>query len=72
MNITIKVPKIKRIRYAIPPFFASSNMFAKKKLNYVSVKFTNTYKQTIESRTVIINDRKFQRVEGTSKFQQCM
>ena len=57
MNITIKVPKTNPIRYPTPPFSASINIVGEQKMNHVSFKYINLYKQTIESRIIIIIKR---------------
>ena len=72
MNTTRLASNINLLRYLIPPLPASSNMFAEQNMNYFGFKFTNTFRETSESRIIFGNNGGFQLMRALSKVQQCM
>ena len=52
----VLVPNINLLIYTIHPPPGSSNMFLEHKLNCVSLKFTNHFKETDGSKIIIINN----------------
>ena len=72
MKITRIVPNTNLLKYLIPPPHSSSNIFVEHKLNHVSLKFTNTFKETSGSRIIIVKKGGFQLMGYPSKTQQCM
>ena len=72
MKITRIVPKTNLLEYLIPLPHESSNIFVEQNLNHVSLKFTNSFKETTGSIIIIGNKGRFQLMGSPSKTQQCM
>ena len=66
------VPNTNLLKYPIPPPHASSNFFVEHKLNPVSLKFTNPFKETDGSIIIIVKNGLLQLMGYPSKTQQLM
>ena len=72
MKITRMVPNTNLLKYLIPPLHASSDIFVENKLNHVSLKSKNTFKETSGSRIITGKKGGLQLMGSPSNTQQYM